>query len=59
MKFLSKGLEPEQRINLLFQLTKVGSENIKIALVEHLTKGLTENDAVMLNDVSQQNLTVH
>ena len=24
-------------------------------MVDHLTKGLTENDAAMLNDVSQQN----
>jgi hypothetical protein len=55
MKFLTKGLEPEERINLLLQLTKIGSENIKSALIDHLTKGLTENDAAMLNDVSQQN----
>ena len=55
MKFLSKGLEPEERINLLLQLTKIGSENIKSALVDHLSKGLTENDAAMLNNVSQQN----
>jgi len=55
MKFLTKGLEPEERINLLLQLTKIGSENIRSALVDHLTKGLTENDAAMLNDVSQQN----
>ena len=55
MKFLTKGLESEERINLLLQLTKIGSENIKSALVDHLTKGLAENDAAMLNDVSQQN----
>lgn len=55
MKFLSKGLEPELRVNLLLRLTKIGSQNIKSALVDHLTKGLTENDAAMLNDVSQQN----
>ena len=55
MKFLTKGLEPEERINLLLQLTKIGSENIKSALIDHLTKGLTENDAAMLNDVPQQN----
>ena len=55
MKFLTKGLEPEERINLFLQLTQIGSENIKSALVDHLTKGLTENDAAMLNDVSQQN----
>ena len=55
MKFLSKGLESEQRVNLLLQLTKIGSDNIKTALADHLTKGLTENDAAMLNDVRQQN----
>ena len=55
MKYLSKGLEAEQRINLLLQLTKIGSDNIKSALLDHLTKGLTENDAAMLNDVPQQN----
>ena len=59
MKFLSKGLEPEQRINLLFQLIKVGKESIKIALVEYQSKGLTQNDAVMLNNVSQQRLIVY
>ena len=55
MKFLSKGLEPEERINLFLLLTKIGSENIRNALVDHLTKGFAENDAAMLNDVSQQN----
>ena len=43
------------RFNLLLKLTKIGSENIKSTLVDHLTKGLTENDAAMLNHVSQQN----
>jgi len=51
MKFLTKGLESKNRINLLLQLTKIGSDNIKSALIDHLTKGLTENDAAMLNGV--------
>ena len=55
MKFLTRSLEAEERITLLLQLTKIGSDNIRSALVDHLTKGLTENDAAMLNDVSQQN----
>ena len=55
MKFLTKGLEPEARVHLLLLLTKIGSGNIKSALVDHLTKGLTENDAAMLNNVPQQN----
>jgi hypothetical protein len=57
MKFLSKGLEPEPRVNLLLQLTRISSENIERALIDHLTKGLTENDAAMLNDVPQQNFS--
>ncbi|QUM85311.1 PapB/FocB family fimbrial expression transcriptional regulator [Moritella sp. 28] len=57
MKFLTKGLEPEERINLLLQLTKIDSENIKSALADHLTKGLAESDAAMLNNVSQQNFS--
>jgi len=55
MNFLTKGFEPEERINLRLQLTKIGNENVKSALVDHLTKGLTENDAAMLNYVPQQN----
>jgi len=57
MRFLPKGLEPGQRINLFFQRTKVGRENIKIVLIELLIKRLTENDVV--NDISQQRLTVN
>jgi len=33
MKFLTRGLEQEELINLLLQLTKIGSGNIKNALV--------------------------
>ena len=52
---LIKGIEPQERVNLIMKLTKIGSENIRSALIDHLSKGLSENDAAMLNDVPQQN----
>ena len=55
MKLLVKGIEPQERVNLIMQLTKIKSENIRSALIDHLSKGLSVNDAAMLNDVPQQN----
>jgi hypothetical protein len=55
MKMLVRGIEPQARVDLIMQLTKIGSENIRSALIDHLSKGLSENDAAMLNDVPQQN----
>ena len=55
MKMLVRGFEPEKRVKLILRLTKIGSENIKTALIDHLSNGFSENDAAMLNDVPQQN----
>jgi len=55
MKMLVRGIEPQERVSLIMELTKIGSENIRSALIDHLSKGLSENDAAMLNDVPQQN----
>lgn len=55
MKLLVKGIEPQERVNLIMKLTKIKSENIRSALIDHLSKGLSANDAAMLNDVPQQN----
>jgi len=52
---LVRGIEPQERVSLIMELTKIGSENIRSALIDHLSKGLSENDAAMLNDVPQQN----
>jgi hypothetical protein len=32
MKILVRGVEPQERVNLIMQLTKIGSENIRSAL---------------------------
>ena len=55
MRFLLKGLESERRVNLLLSLTKIDSENIKSALIDHLSNGKTELNAATLNNLSQQN----
>jgi len=55
MKMLVRGLEEESRVNLIMKLTRIDSEGVKSALIDHLTKGLSEDDAAMLNDVRQQN----
>ena len=55
MKLLVKGIEPQERVNMVIGLTKIRSENIRNALIDHLSKGLSANDAAMLNDVPQQN----
>lgn len=55
MKVLIKGEESELRVNLLFKLTRLDSENVKSALKDYLVKGYEPDDAAMLNDVKQQN----
>lgn len=55
MKVLVQGLEPKERVNLFLKLTRIDSENIKSALIDHLCRGLNGDDAAMLNDVPRQN----
>ena len=55
MKFLCCGLESAPRVNLLLKLTRIGSENIKSAIIDCLVKGYEETEAALLNDVKQQN----
>ena len=55
MQVLTQGLEPKERVELLFKLTKVKSENIQNALIDHLCQGLSGDNAAILNDVQRQN----
>lgn len=52
---LIKGQESDKRLELLLQLTKISSEDIKAALYDHLVRGFEANQAALLNDVPQQN----
>lgn len=55
MNYLLAGLEPKERIELLLKLTKINSEPLQVAIVDHLAKGLSEKEVVLLNDVTQSN----
>lgn len=50
MKLLTKEIKLKERIKLILQLTKSGNENIRNALVNHLTKSFAESDTAVLNN---------
>ena len=56
MRYIVKGSESIERIKLLLKLTKIKSEKMKSAIVDHYVNGLKEAHAALLNDVKQQNL---
>lgn len=56
MRYIIKGSEPIERVLLLLKLTKIKSENMKSAIIDHYVNGLKEGHAALLNDVKQQNL---
>lgn len=53
--YLLQGMEPEERVKLLLSLTKITSEPVCKALVDYLSKGFTESEVVMINEVTQSN----
>lgn len=55
MNYLLTGFEPRERVELLLKLTKINSEPLQVAIVDHLAKGLSEKEVVLLNDVTQSN----
>lgn len=57
MKYLAKGQESKQRIALLFLHTKITSDAIKDAVVDHLCNGHSISAAASLNLVPQPNLS--
>ena len=57
MKYLSQGMESKKKVELLFNLTKITSYNIKQAVYDHLVKNFSIGDAATLNSCQQSNLT--
>jgi hypothetical protein len=57
MKYLSQGQEAVKKINLLMELTSTG-DNIRAAIIDHLTRNFSISEAAMLNDVKPGNLSV-
>ena len=52
---LVRGLERQDRVELLISLTRMSSETQKQAIIDHLVKGRSDTEAAFLNDVSQSN----
>ncbi|RZF83731.1 hypothetical protein EXT46_05405 [Pseudoalteromonas sp. CO325X] len=56
MYALIQGGESQERVALLFALTRLDSAAIRQALIDHLCKGMSQEAASALNQVPQQNL---
>ncbi|WP_151173464.1 hypothetical protein [Pseudoalteromonas ruthenica] len=56
MNYLHKGQLSLERLELLFRLTKIASEDVRAALVDHYVRGMKQADAALLNNVPAQNV---
>jgi hypothetical protein len=56
MKYLSQGLESKKKVVLLLSLTKITSENITMALHDHLVMNFGVKDAAIINGCRQSNV---
>lgn len=57
MKCLYKKSQSQTRLNLLLQLSKIKSDDVKNALSDHLVRGINKTAAAALNSVPAGNLT--
>ena len=55
MRFLTQGGQTAERLELLFSLTRIASDDIKAALSDYLVRGLSDATASSLNGVAQSN----
>lgn len=58
MRYLSQGLESYRKVDLLLKLTRISSENMQMALSDHLANNFTVPNAAFINDVKVGNLRV-
>ena len=52
---LVQGQESAERLSLLLELTRIDSDEVKQALRQHLTDGMSLKAAPILNGIKQQN----
>ena len=57
MKYLYKGSQSQERLDVLLSFGKSTSEDIKSALSDHLVRGIGKTNAATLNGVPGPNLT--
>lgn len=55
MRYLTQGGQTAERLELLFSLTRIASDDIKAALNDYLVRGLPDATASSLNGVAQSN----
>ena len=55
MNYLVRGGESKERVKLLLKLTRVNSENVVDAIIDHLCTGHSENHSSVVNDITQSN----
>ena len=58
MKTLQQGMEQVERVNILISLTNIESEDIKQALIDHLSRGHSASVSSSLNSVQPSNFSM-
>ena len=58
MKYLAQGQESREKVRLLIEMTKIGSDSIEAALYDHLCKNFSISAAASINGCLQPNLSV-
>ncbi len=56
MKYLVQGMESKRKIKLLLTQTKITSEKIQSALIDHYCRDFSIEDAAALNGLKRPNL---
>lgn len=57
MKYLFKGMQSQERFELLLSLTRIQSESVISALNDYLVKGMDKKAAALINGVELPNLS--
>ena len=57
MKYLFKGMQTQERFELLLSLTRIQSESVISALNDYLVRGMDKKAAAVINGVEMPNLS--
>ena len=57
MKVLQQGIEPVERVNILISFTSIESIDVKQALIDHLSRGLSASASSAVNAVKPSNFS--
>ena len=57
MKYLFKGMQSQERFELLLSLTRIQSESVISALNDYLVRGMDKKAAAVINGVEMPNLS--